>query len=714
MMTTRHWVLILVVAGTALLLQPAAVEAADDAAGPVMSGWRGNGTGLFPDAEPVTEWGRKSKGIVAGLRISTDRPAAGGAGDAELVRDHFPREWLILGPFSTPKGLGESPLPGEADVGPAAGEKVGDLVWQTHKLPDEIMPPWERGSVAGAVNRRPVRLDKVLGGFKPDSTFYACTYLHSPAEGDVDILLEHSVGMALRLNGKQVYRQKDVSGGLGGYTQLGKRRASFTVGAAPRARGSLKKGWNRLLVKLSHYRKNHRAYQFHIRIVDLPEAPHEDRNILWAAPIYDRSNATPIVVGNRVFAMAEPEQLICLDKTTGKQLWTRFLGRYQATPKAERDANPAFKEKLAPLVAQLPEAKTFQHRMDLRKKIDAALVAIDSKTYKLQWDGHMRSHFRVVGWTIPTPCSDGKYVYVWCGNGVAACYDLKGNTRWIRRVRPGKMFYPSSPTLIDGKFVIFFGRKTGAVALDAATGKELWRQPKLDRAQGALMSATINGVSVIIGQPDVVRASDGHALYVHSAKMKNGNCASWAPPMIAGNVLHQTWHTVDMVLLDFAAAKGDTWIPRAGGLGGLVVSRSSTGKWVDKATCGSPLIHEGIYYNVDVFGTLYAADMKTRKLLFREDLSGTFNSLSHYNAVGVAASVTLGGKHLYVMDNQGTCVVFKPGREFKKVAVNRIENTVRRPWPMRPQEEIGYSPPVFDGKRMYLRGEHYLYCIGAE
>jgi hypothetical protein len=27
-------------------------------------------------------------------------------------------------------------------------------------------------------------------------------------------------------------------------------------------------------------------------------------------------------------------------------------------------------------------------------------------------------------------------------------------------------------------------------------------------------------------------------------------------------------------------------------------------------------------------------------------------------------------------------------------------------------EYASYSPPVPDGKRMYLRGERYLYCIG--
>ena len=29
--------------------------------------------------------------------------------------------------------------------------------------------------------------------------------------------------------------------------------------------------------------------------------------------------------------------------------------------------------------------------------------------------------FGIVGFTMPTPVSDGRHVFVWCGNGVAAC-----------------------------------------------------------------------------------------------------------------------------------------------------------------------------------------------------------------------------------------------------------------------------------------------------
>jgi outer membrane protein assembly factor BamB len=252
------------------------------------------------------------------------------------------------------------------------------------------------------------------------------------------------------------------------------------------------------------------------------------------------------------------------------------------------------------------------------------------------------------------------------------------------------------------------------VALGAATGRVAWRQPKVDRSIGALIGTRIEGTGVVLSQGgDVVRAADGQVLYSNPLKIKGDT--GWAPPVCLGSVVHLPWYGVSgLMVMDFAGAAGDAWTCKRRRIGGIAINRNKNGQWVDRWTCGSPLIHNGIYYNHDVFGTLYAVDVKTGKVLYRQDLSAEFNSLSHYNAVGVAASITLGGKHLFVMDNQGTTVVFEPGPAFKKVAVNRIERQVYRPWPIRPQEEIGYSPPLFEGSRMFLRGEYFLYCIGKK
>jgi hypothetical protein len=88
--------------------------------------------------------------------------------------------------------------------------------------------------------------------------------------------------------------------------------------------------------------------------------------------------------------------------------------------------------------------------------------------------------------------------------------------------------------------------------------------------------------------------------------------------------------------------------------------------------------------------------------------------LMHYNAVPVAASPTLIGKHILVPDNQGTTVVVAAGREFKVLGRNRIETRLNRVWPIPAQETLTYSPPIADANCLYLRGERYLYCIGGK
>jgi hypothetical protein len=80
----------------------------------------------------------------------------------------------------------------------------------------------------------------------------------------------------------------------------------------------------------------------------------------------------------------------------------------------------------------------------------------------------------------------------------------------------------------------------------------------------------------------------------------------------------------------------------------------------------------------------------------------------------LVASPTLVGKHIVVQDNQGTALVLEQGGAYREVAKNQIATQLNRYWPISAQETIGYSPPVADGDRLYIRGERYLYCIGRK
>ncbi len=113
-----------------------------------------------------------------------------------------------------------------------------------------------------------------------------------------------------------------------------------------------------------------------------------------------------------------------------------------------------------------------------------------------------------------------------------------------------------------------------------------------------------------------------------------------------------------------------------------------------------------------IYGWLYVRDLETDATVYYRDLE--LDGLIRYNAVPVAASPTLIGNSILVPDNQGTTVVVAAGREFSVLGRNRIEKRLDRVWPIPAQETLTYAPPIADANCLYLRGERYLYCIGAK
>jgi len=206
----------------------------------------------------------------------------------------------------------------------------------------------------------------------------------------------------------------------------------------------------------------------------------------------------------------------------------------------------------------------------------------------------------------------------------------------------------------------------------------------------------------------VYRSSDGKILWTNPDKG-----GGWGAPLFLDNTLYMLILGVsDLRTADFTGCQGDAWQPRYRRLEIEAEHRRPNGDWLDRSSPASPLVFDGLCYTIDEYGVLYCADLKTGKTLYRQE-SG-FDELHTYNHIGVAASPTLIGKNIAVMDNQGSCLVFEPGPVFKKVAMNRIETMLPRDWPIPPQETISNGPPVADGNRIYIRGEQYLYCIGSK
>lgn len=523
-------------------------------------------------------------------------------------------------------------------------------------------------------------------------------------------MAEHFHGLKVWVNGQLVYSDPRQQGALGNYVQFGRHRLNHQHPHAPLFELELRQGWNRILCKVSTATRGQSSdMRFCMWLMEREDAAYEEKNILWKVELPDSSTSTPILVGNKLFLTSEPDELLCIDKDTGKILWSASNSYYDATPQEERDANPAFAQTVEPLVQKLKVERDYGQRLALRREIQEALKEIDRRKYVPKVEGHMEGHFGVVGYSLPTPCSDGESVYVFFGTGVAACYDLDGNRKWITRLDVPILVYPCSPALVGDVFAVFIGHLRG---LDKHTGKVIWEQQSVNQSSASLLPARLAGVDVIISQKgDVVRASDGHVLYANPDKISGDT--GWNAPVVLGQTLYLPWYGAMVLnILDFSECSGEQWTPARRRIEGIAPSRLPDGKWLDRWAASSWLIHDGLGYVVDIYKTLYIVDLEQGKTLVRQELD--FGGLMHYNALPVAASPTLIGRHIYILNNQGETIVMEPGREYKPVAKNHIATQLPRVWPIPPQETLSYAPPITDGKRMFLRGERYLYCIGAK
>jgi len=678
----------------------AVVAGATSAAGEVASlktvGWRGDLTGRYPDATPPTTWGRWPKSPVRDLRSQAKAPQGEPGANSRPLEFGIAREWLVLGPFpAAEKPLEQEFIPKEAEVQPDEGAKVGDLAWAP-------MVEQREGENFGNVLMDWLPLGTLLK--EKGQTAYAHVYLHAQTEGKGVLVFDHVGAVKVWVNGKEVYGNPKPSVSLGAMNNISwglsvDLALPFGV-AAQRITVDLAKGWNRVLFKATG--------AFHLRLVADPAAAYEEKNIAWMTALPDRSNASPIIVGDRIFVCSEPDELICLDKRDGKVLWRRSNSFYDATPEAERAKSPVFQEKVAPLAEKLRSAESLAEKLALRKQIRELLLSVDKAKYEMKVEGHKISHLPIVGWTTPTPVSDGRLVYVWFTHAVAACYDLEGNRKWIQRVdlllrdakaREGPYRYPCSPLLVGGKLILGIVYE-GMFALNAADGSLAWQQRETKGCLVSMSRGIVRDTEVIFTtQGDVVRAADGQLLWKHTL---NWNLDG---PVFEEGVLYLAGYGFSsLVRQDFTKLHGDSFEPRVE----IAELRGVKGE----GTYASPLLHEGLIYSVNSHGVLHVIDVKAKALAYAQPLD--LKPMFHYNSCGVASSPTLGGKHIFAMDNQGNTVVFEPGRQFKQVARNQIQTQVARDFPLNPQETIAYGCPVFEGNRLYIRGERHLYCIGEK
>jgi hypothetical protein len=457
----------------------------------------------------------------------------------------------------------------------------------------------------------------------------------------------------------------------------------------------------------------------------------EKKNILWETKLPCYSWATPIVVGDKVFTRSEPYDLICLNKNTGKLLWIRSHPPFIAVTAEEKKATPAFNE-IEPLVVELQRIndafvaqgwtkELYRQKYDLQKKIDT-LTATADKKYKLPADYYVESW---TGYTAATPCSDGQNVYLTSGSGITACYDLNGSRKWARyeSVVPawGEHGKGCSPTLIGDRFLVM---TLSLLALNKQTGEVLWTSPAKTWDAYSIQPLKIGDIDYVILGGNYVRVGDGNVVIPRVGDMPSGMVVANQNMVYFGGG-HSSFYRCEpkpgggllskpLVQEEYNRVK----LP----VGANPAFTFKINETIASFYTASPLFHDNLLYYVANAGRLAVIDTQKTKqadtLVYTAfpafDFKNGFGRKSP--GMGIGASPALAGKYIYMLDSTNCMIVMEPGREYKELAKNTIDYTVPEGWEqkhwMGPHHEQTEASPVFDGSRIYIRGEQFLYCVG--
>ena len=356
-------------------------------------------------------------------------------------------------------------------------------------------------------------------------------------------------------------------------------------------------------------------------------------NIVWKTPIPKADNAysSPIVWGGRVFvtyAINNPVEhhVLCFDRADGRQLWDTAVPAGQWLLK------------------------------DLRG-----------------------------GYGAPTPCTDGKAVFVVFGSAVIAALDFDGKIVWRKELE--KFHFDvalgSSPVLYGDTVILNCDQDRNAssiIAFSKSTGEIRWeaKRPLIGAAHSTPVFVTVRG-----GKQMLVSAANA----VQGLDPDNGRIIWWC------------------------AAQGDASSPAFdgsrtfsdSGRGGRAVCVDANGEGDVTKThlqWTFPQIPEGLSSAVIVGGRVFRThnpevlkciDLKTGALVFSERLTGVSTWASPF---------TTPEGNIYFA-SAGKSYVVKAGEKLDIVATNDLG------------EESRASVAVSDGQ-LFIRGNKNLYCIGKK
>lgn len=390
-------------------------------------------------------------------------------------------------------------------------------------------------------------------------------------------------------------------------------------------------------------------------------------NVAWKVPVPGRGWSSPIVWGDRVFVttvvsdgeVEEPKKglyfggdrkelpkgthrwlVLCLDLNSGRELWRQ-----------EAHAGPA------------------SNRLHVKN------------TYASE-----------------TPVTDGERVYAYFGNVGMFCYDMEGKRLWSTnwpavKTRNGWGSAASPVLHRDRLFIVNDNdEQSFVVALDAKSGRQLWRQEREEKSNWATPYIWQNDSRTELITPGTRKVRsydlDGKLLWQFG-----GMSSIVIPtPFSKFGLLY--------VCSGYVADKSRPVFAIKPGASGDITLKADETNSEFIAWCGrtagpynpSPLLYGDYFYVLFDFGFLGCLDARTGREIYEKQ------RIRPEGVTSFTASPWAANGKIFALSEDGDTFVFQAGPEYKLLRKNSLD-------------EMCMATPAIAGDRLLLRTLTQIYCI---
>jgi len=287
----------------------------------------------------------------------------------------------------------------------------------------------------------------------------------------------------------------------------------------------------------------------------------------------------------------------------------------------------------------------------------------------------------------PTPIVEGDRVFVHFGAEGTAALSTSGEILWTTHLRyESQHGNGGSPTLYRDLLIINCDGNGGdayVVALDTASGKPRWKTARRRPADQAYSTPLV----ITVGQEDQLVSVGAYRAAAYEPltgqeiwRVSYGDGFSNVPRLVFGQglVFIATGFQTPALMAVRPDGKGD-------------VTRTHVAWTITRGAPYTPsplLVGNDLYYVSDT-GVLSLADAASGQIVWQQRLGGNYS----------ASPVFVDGR-IYFQSEEGMTTVIAPGREFRRLASNRLDGAT-------------LASMAVSGGSFFIRSDSHLYRIAG-